>query len=91
MALEVERQGVDEVGLATGKHLVDAVPLLHDEFVGDFHLRQYQVEHLDIVARWLTVGIQELEGLEVPVGSNHQRVLVSIVVVLRLCWAKDKI
>ena len=61
----------DEVGLAPDKHLVDGVPLLHYELVGNFHLGEYQIEHFDIVARWLSVGIHEFKGLEVPVAGNY--------------------
>ena len=50
MTHEVVGEGMDEVDLVVGKHLIDGVPLLHDELVRDVHLREYHVEHLDIIA-----------------------------------------
>ena len=82
MPFEVDVEGMDEVSLMVGEHFVDSVPLLHDEFMGDACLCQDEVKHLYIVTRRLSVGTQELEWLEIPVGSNDQWAFVAVAVVV---------
>jgi hypothetical protein len=73
---------MDEVCLMTGEHLVDSMPLQHDEFMWDACLCQYEVKNLYIITRRLSVGTQKLEWLEIPVGSNDQWPFVAVAIAI---------
>ena len=73
-------EGVDEVGLTLLEHFRGNVPLLRDELVGDVKAGEDEVEHLDVVAGGLTLVVQELEGLEVPVAHDNEWLFIGVAV-----------
>jgi hypothetical protein len=60
------------------EHLGGDVPLLHNVFVGDVESVEDQVQYLDVIARGVAFGIQELEGLEVPVTGDDKGFLLGV-------------
>ena len=73
-------EGVDEVGLTLLEHFRGNVPLLRDELVWDVKAGEDEVEHLDVVAGGLTLVVQELEGLEVPVAHDNEWLFIGVAV-----------
>ena len=69
---------MDEVGLASLELAGGHVPILHDELVGDVELVKNDVEDVDVVSRGFSLGVDELEGAEVPVADDDQRVLLAV-------------
>ena len=63
-------QAVDEVSIVLLEHSGANVPSLHDELVWNVMLVENEVEHIDVVSRRTTLGVDELERAEVPVADN---------------------
>ena len=69
---------MDEVGIVLLEHVGGHVPFLHHKLVWNVELVENEVEHVDIITGRLPVDVDELEGAEVPVADDNQRVLLGI-------------
>jgi hypothetical protein len=54
------------------------MPFLHDELMGNVELVENQVKYVDVISGRLSLGVNELEGTEVPVAYNNQWLLLGI-------------
>jgi hypothetical protein len=54
------------------------MPFLHDELMGNVELVENQVKYVDVISGRLSLGVNELEGTEVPVAYNNQWILLGI-------------
>ena len=75
--VEIE-QRMNEVGLVVLEHIGGNMPFLHDELMGNVEAVENHVKHFDVIARRLTLTVEKLEGTEIPVADDDQRMLIGI-------------
>ena len=54
------------------------LPAKVDELMGNVEAVENHVKHFDVIARRLTLTVEKLEGAEVPVADDDQRMLIGI-------------
>jgi hypothetical protein len=54
------------------------MPFLHDELMRNVESVENQVKYVDVISGRLSLGVNELEGTEVPVAYNNQWLLLGI-------------
>ena len=71
---------MNEVSVMVFEHHRGLVPLLRHKLMGNVQTVQNQVEDIDIISRWLAIGIEEFERSEIPVADDGQRVMLGVTI-----------